>query len=150
MTNVGPSICLEAIIPCLCGHAVPSPCLCWCSFSPWQWLACALMKTFIESIFLIPGEIPTCVTLWLLKSCLLFLFAFILLYLPVAPYTAHDLRTWHGLRTAQERRRRRSASWRIFSNNNVLVVDWFLYFVSFQTFWRLDWFLSVHTSDKGT
>lgn len=59
------------------------------------------MKTFIESFF-IPGQISICVTLWLVKSCLLFLFAFILLYFPAAPYTAHDLRTWHGLRTTQE------------------------------------------------
>lgn len=83
---------------------------------------------------------------WLNHVCCFYLLlSFCTLLLPLTQPTIWEL----GV-VSEQLRRRRSASWRIFSNNNVLVGDWFLYFVTFQTFWHLDWFLSVHTSDKWT
>lgn len=80
---------------------------------------------------------------WLNHVCCFYL----LLSFCTSPLPLTQPMIWELGMVSEQLRRRRNTSWRIFSNNNVLVVDYFLYVVAFQTFWRLDLFLSVHTSD---
>lgn len=92
---------LETLIPCLTWPCCSLPFSVLVLPQNMTMIGLCSHENFYWVYFLIPGQISTCVTLWLVKSCLVFI-RFYPSVLSSAPYTAHDLRSWHGLRTAQE------------------------------------------------